>query len=129
MASPTRFLVLAMVLAVTGALFLALGPSVHSASTSVSSDGTVVNDTSDLSLLESEGPTVLLPLAVPVLLAGVALACRDRTVSLTTAGLCLAGCLVAAASIGLFFLPAALLLLAAGLADRNRPQGVLGSTT
>jgi hypothetical protein len=110
---------MALVLAVIVAILLAVAPTGHSESVSSRPGGSVVTETSNPSLLDSEGPSVLIPLAVPALLAGLALACRRRAISLTTGGLCLAGCLLGAASIGLFFLPVAVLLLLAARWERE----------
>ncbi|RPI12234.1 MAG: hypothetical protein EHM63_00035 [Actinobacteria bacterium] len=61
---------------------------------------------------------MLLVLAVPVVIVGVALLTRrsphSRRVRLVTGGLLLTCGLIGAASIGLFYLPAAMLLLVAG---------------
>ncbi len=129
MTTAARLLLLAIFLALTVALLLAVAPLGHTESVTVGSGGSGVIEESTTSLLATEGATVLIPLAIPVLLAGVALACRRGAVSLTIGWLCLAFCVLGAMSVGLFFLPVAGLLIGAGLADRARPQGVLGSTT
>ena len=89
-----------------------------STSTAVSSDGTVVTETSHPTLLASEGAGVLVPLAVPVVVAGAAVAAgrsrRARGVRLAAGGLLLAGCLVALLSVGLFYVPAGVALVVAG---------------
>ncbi len=93
-------------------------PARRSVSISTSSSGETTSATSTETLLESEGTSVLLVLAVPVVIVGIALLTRwsrhARRLRLTTAGLPFAGCLLGAASIGLFYLPAAVLLLVAG---------------
>jgi hypothetical protein len=93
-------------------------PASRSTSVSSSSSGETTSATSTETLLESEGTSVLLVLAVPVVLVGIALLTRRsrhaRRLRLTTGGLLFAAGLLGAASIGLFYLPAAVLLLVAG---------------
>lgn len=71
------------------------------------------SETSSESLLESEGPSVLIPLAIPVALPATALVARRRTVTLVAGWISLAFCLVAILSLGVFYLPVAILLLLA----------------
>ena len=96
-----------------------------SASSTPGSD--VVVETTSESLLEYEGPSVLIPLSVPVVLAGVALARRTRRTSRTTGLLCLAGCVLGLMSIGLFFLPVPVLLLLAARWQSTVPSARVGS--
>jgi len=81
---------------------------------SVSSDGTTVTESSTHTLVEVEGASVLLVLAVPVVLAGIAVAAaratRARDIRFACGGLLMAGCLLGAASIGLPYVPAAVAL-------------------
>ena len=100
-------------------LLLPAGTSTSSTSTAVNSDGTVVTETSQQqSLLASEGPGVLVPLSVPVLVAGAGVVAgrsrQARAVRLAAGGLLLAACLVALLSVGLFYVPAGVALIVAG---------------
>ena len=92
-------------------------PTGSSGSTTVLSDGTVIEETANVTLLDNEGPGVLLVLAVPVLLAAISAAAsrlRDaRAVRFIAGGLLLVGCVLGAASVGLPYMPAALALLVA----------------
>ena len=101
---------LSFLLALAASAFLALAPVVASEGETVRSDGTVETERSSHTLLEREGPGVLLVLAAPVAVAAVALlagrTARARTVAGAAAALLLAFALVAAASVGLFYLPA-----------------------
>jgi hypothetical protein len=75
----------------------------------------VVTTRSTETLLENEGPSVLVVLAVPVVLALAGAggpAARPRRIG--AGSLLLVFCLLGAMSVGLFYLPAAVLLLAAG---------------
>jgi hypothetical protein len=76
--------------------------------------------TTSETLLEVEGPSVLLVLAVPVIPPAVALAARRRTVSLVLGWITLAFCVLAVLSLGVFYLPVAVLLLVA--AKRQGPE-------
>jgi hypothetical protein len=78
------------------------------------------------SLVEADGAGVLAVLAVPVLLAGVGLLAvrRRRRGLLLAATAALVGfCLLALASVGLFFLPAAAALVVAAAGWRRPPAG------
>jgi hypothetical protein len=74
---------------------------------------TYVETTSTSTLVEENGLSVLLVLAIPVLPPLVALAARRRRVTLTLAWLCTACCVVAILSIGVFYVPEVVLLFAA----------------
>jgi hypothetical protein len=101
-------------------LFASVGESVSvSAASPTAADPSpeVVTTRSTETLLEHEGPSVLVVLAVPIVLAlvgagGPGLAARQRRIG--AGSLLLVGCLLGAMSVGLFYLPAAVLLLAAG---------------
>ena len=86
--------------------------------TSVSMDSSGTSTRSSYTLLEEEGPGLLVVLAIPVVLAlaGVIGAATQRAwLTIGGAGVLLVGVLLAAASIGLFFVPAAIALLLAAL--------------
>jgi len=100
-----------------------------SSSDSMSSPGPpteVVTTTSRGTLLEHEGASVVAVLLVPVAVAlvgalGDGPAARRRRIA---AGWALAAaCALGAASLGIFFLPAAVALLTAGLKTRHRTAG------
>lgn len=113
-----RLALLALVCATAAALGLAVLPL----STTSSSDG-VVETTSHESLLQHEGPSVLVVLLIPILLTAIAVAVRHRSTRLTLAGLLFIGCLLGAMSVGAFFLPAALALFGAGRATAPSEAG------
>ena len=95
-----------------------LAPTGESTSVSVSSDGTMVTESSRTTLLQSEGASVILVLAVPVVIAGIAVAAsrwrRSRRIRFVCGGVLLFACLLGAASVGLPYLPAAAALLISG---------------
>jgi hypothetical protein len=123
---------LAFLLAVGASVFLVVGPTYTStsSSSSISSDGTETVGpvtTSHATLLEENGRGVLIPLAVPVVLAGAGavLSLRRRwwPAHLAVAGVLFAGCLLGAMTIGLFYIPAAsALMLSAGLSGARTPR-------
>jgi hypothetical protein len=92
--------------------------SVHASTSSADRPADVVTTTSSESLLQHEGPGVVVVLLVPVTVAlvgalGDGAAARRRRIA---AGSALAGvCVLGAASVGIFFLPAPIALLTAGL--------------
>jgi hypothetical protein len=98
-------------------------PAGQSTSVSVSSDGTLVTESSTHTLLENEGAGLLVVLAVPVAIAVVGVAAgrstRARPIRSTCGGLLMVGCLLGAASIGLPYVPAAAALLASGALSRR----------
>ena len=99
-------------------------PAGQSTSASVSSDGTVVTESSAYTLPESEGASVVIVLAVPVVIAAIAVAAaratRARGIRFACGGLLMAGCLLGAASIGLPYVPAAVALLLSCALTRTR---------
>jgi hypothetical protein len=118
------------VLAGTVILFAPLYSTVSvSSSSSMSSAGSpteVVTTTSRGTLLEHEGTGAVAVLLVPVAIAlvgapGSGPAARRRRIA---AGWVMAGaCLLGAGSLGIFFLPAPIALLTAGLKTRRRTAG------
>lgn len=103
-------------------LYLLLAPTRSWESTSQTTSGTgevVTTATSGHeTLLAGEGPSVLIVLAVPVVLAAAGAwpwtARRARRARLVAGWLLLIGVLAGAMTIGLFYLPAAVLLLVSG---------------
>ena len=106
----------ALVLSVAASLLLLVLPVYESSTTS--SSGAEVSGTS--TLLETQGPAVLVTLAVPILLTGVPLLVQGRArgaVSLVCTLLLGIGALLALLSIGVFYLPALVCSIAATTAS------------
>jgi hypothetical protein len=83
-----------------------------------SSDGTSFETTSEETIIEHEGTGVLAILLVPVAAALVGLAgaaFRIPAASVGAAGIAMALCLLGMASIGMFYLPAGILLVVAAV--------------
>jgi hypothetical protein len=110
-------LFLPLLLAVVAAVALLVIPTAREETVSSSPTGGTVRSGRSMTLLQSQGPHVLIPLAIPVVLAGIPLAFgwkRPRRLALTAAGLLLLIFVVLSlASIGVFYLPAAVAMLAA----------------
>lgn len=98
------------------ALFEVFGPSYRTAS-STSSVDTITRGYK--TGLEVNGSRVVFVVVIPVLLTIAPLLLQRRRVRIVSGGLLLIFCMVAAASIGLLFLPAALLLIVSGMAMQN----------
>lgn len=93
-------------------------PVRESTSTSVASSGVVTTSTHE-SLLDSEGSSVVIVLAVPVAIVALSVAAQGtswrRRARIVSGALLLLGALLGAMSVGLPYLPAAVALLVAGL--------------
>lgn len=124
--SPKRVVqIAALALALTAALMIAVLPMYTEMT--VSSDGT--ESTSRATVLEVNGLWVLVLIAVPVLLAALPLSARGRAwqpLSITSAALLSACVVLGMVSIGLFFLPAAVVaIVGACLSPRSTRPRVL----
>ena len=97
-------------------------PSGESTSISESSSGAVTTTSTRESLLETEGQTVVIVLAVPVVLVSVAVVAQStswrRQARIGSGALLLLVALLGAMSVGLPYLPAAVALLVAGCGRR-----------
>jgi hypothetical protein len=106
----------AVILAAAAGFFLALYPVYQGVSESVSSSGAVANGSDSATLIAENGAWVILLLCVPVAFAVLGLlgAVRGRRALVwAPAVVLLVFALLAGFSIGLFYAPAALALLAA----------------
>lgn len=79
-----------------------------------SSSGEVSGTVTHGSLLESEGSSILVVLSIPVLLTIIGLVAHRR-VRMVTAILLIVGCLLGLMSIGVFFVPSAILAVIAAV--------------
>ena len=92
-------------------------PLSRSSSCVSTTDGVSTCSTSSTSLIETEGYSVLVVLAVPVVLAVVGAARPTRRTLVVVAAALTMGVVLAAMSIGVFYLPT---VLAAWVATRSR---------
>src|SRR5688500_13194316 len=121
----TLFAILALVLALAAALVLLLAPFYTGVQTTAvgrpgqNASSPPVVEVRSATLLEVNGPGVLLPLVLPIALPALALTSgqsRFRRPAFIVGALLLAVfCLVSGFSIGLFYVPAALAMAAAAL--------------
>lgn len=110
---------------VSGNCFPAVAPSAARSSPSTSVPGCTESQERRVSLLEHEGWRILPILAIPVLLAGVGAVATvsrfSRAAAALSALLLLAFVALGLISIGLFYVPAALVMLVAALTGGGRP--------
>ena len=113
-----------LLLAVVTAVALLVVPTGREESVSVGSSGEMTRSSRLTTLVQPDGWGALVPLAIPVVLAGVPPASRRsrwRGVALAAASvLLLAFVVLSAASIGLFYLPVAGAMVAAAITDGRR---------
>ena len=108
-------------------LLLLLLPVYSQVSTTISSDGSATRATGRATLAAVNGPEVYLTLAVPVLAAALAVlpwpAALRRPADIVGAATAAAFVVLGMASIGVFFIPCAVALVALALRDRpaSRP--------
>jgi hypothetical protein len=105
-----RFALGAFAWAVAAGLALAVVP-IGTSSTAYSNSSVVT--TTHESLVQTNGAGVLIVLGVPALLTLVAFLVKRRPVRAVLSGLLFVGCVLGAMSVGVFFLPAAVLLICA----------------
>lgn len=121
---------IAVVLAAAAGLFLALYPMYQGVSESASSGGSVTGSSDSATLIAENGSWVILLLCVPVALAALGLvgALRGPRAVMWAAALILIGIVfLGGFSIGLFYAPAALALVAAaGLTQARGGRAGLG---
>jgi hypothetical protein len=113
-----------LLLAVVTAVALLVVPTGREESVLIGSSGEMTRSSRSTTLVQSDGWGALIPLAIPVVLAGVPPAFRRsrwRGVVLAAASvLLLAFVVLSAASIGLFYLPVAGAMVAAAIIDGRR---------
>jgi hypothetical protein len=113
-----------LLLAVLTVVALLVVPTGREESVGSSSSGETTRSSRSTTLVQSDGWDALVPLAIPVVLAGVPPAFRRsrwRGVALAAASvLLLAFVVLSAASIGLFYLPVAGAMVAAAIIDGRR---------
>jgi hypothetical protein len=78
--------------------------------------GTPTRSVQHATLRDVNGPRILFVLAIPVVVAGLPILFRSRAVRILAAALLTGWVAIAAASIGLFYLPSAILMIWSALA-------------
>jgi hypothetical protein len=105
-----RFTVAAFLLALTGALVAAFAPTGHVMESQASTGGVIVTRSYNGSMFQTDGSWVLVVVSVPVLLALVPVLIRYRAARIVSAALLWVGGLVGMWSVGIFFVPAAIVM-------------------
>lgn len=117
-----RLTAAAFLLAVIGALIAAFAPLGGVMEGSGSPGGAIVTRSHNVSLFQTDGAWVLVVVSVPVLVALVPVLVRHRAARIVSAVLLWMGCVVGMWSVGVFFLPAAIVMTVA--AARREPAPV-----
>jgi amino acid transporter len=101
-------------LALAGTFVSAFAPLVSETGSSATPGSAGTSDVvRHISVVDDQGISVLVPLAVPVVVAIAGMLGRSRTARVISALLLWAFCVIGLASIGMFFIPAALLMTVA----------------
>jgi hypothetical protein len=122
------FTLAVFLLAIIGALVAAFAPTGQgieesgSISSSLSGPIQTVVRTYRVSMFQTNGAWVLVVVSVPVLVALMPVVMRRKNVAIVSAALLWIGCIVGAFSVGMFFIPAAVLMTIA--AARREPAMV-----
>ncbi len=127
----SRWAVVAFAVAVVGALVAAFAPlGRECTSTAVPSLGSGTPDTAveevcrGVSLFSVDGSWVLVVVSVPVVIALVPVLWRRRWIRIGSAALLWACCVMALLSVGLFFVPSAVLMTIAAASRDLTPQPI-----
>ena len=116
-----RFAFASFLAASVAALILAFAPTIQQEHGSTDAGGSTIVTSSSTSLISSEGVSVLLILAIPVLITLMPVLVSRRGVRIGAAVLLLVLCVLGLASIGLFFVPAVVLMTVAASMHDPRP--------
>jgi hypothetical protein len=115
-----RFALASFLVAVLGALVAAFAPTGRMESTT-SSGGAFVTHTSSISMFQTNGAWVLIVVSVPVLVSLVAVVLNRRSARIVSTVLLWIGCVLGMFSVGMFFIPAAILMTIAASAGEPVP--------
>ena len=105
-----RFSIAALAAAVLAALVAAFLPSGQEMSATGGPGLVTVTHNYSVSLFQVDGARVLVVVSVPVVLALIAVMVRNRAVKVAATVLLWIGCVLGMLSVGLFFVPAAVLM-------------------
>jgi hypothetical protein len=120
MTRSTRFALAAFVAAVVGGVVAAFAPLGRSCIGS--SAGTEI--CTSTTFFETEGSWILVVVCVPILVALIPVLLRVRWVRIASAVLLWAGCAVGLISVGLFFVPSAVLMTVAAARREGAPRSL-----
>ncbi len=117
-----RLTLAAFLVAAVGALIAAFAPTGTLSESTGSSNGTFTTHSSSVSMFQVNGAWVLVVVAVPVLVALVPVLVHHRAARIVSAVLLWIGCVLGMLSVGMFFVPAAILMTIA--ASQGEPVPV-----
>lgn len=117
-----RFTLAAFLVAVLGALVAAFAPTGRVMESYGSSNGVFRTRSYSVSMFHTNGAWVLVVVSVPVLVALIAVVVRHRVARIVATVLLWTGCVLGMWSVGMFFIPAAILMTIA--ASRTEPTPV-----
>ena len=116
-----RFTLAAFLVSVLGALIAAFAPTGHVTESIGSSSGVVSTRSYSESMFQVNGAWVLVVVSVPVLAALIPVLVRRRRARIVSAVLLWIGCVLGMWSVGLFFVPAAILMTIAASQTEPAP--------
>jgi hypothetical protein len=114
-----RWTVAAFMAAVLGAFVAAFAPTYTGCTTTTTTTGSTVEVCGHATAFAVNGAWVLVVVSVPVLVTLLPVLIRRRPVRVVSSVLLWAGCIVAMFSVGMFFVPAAILMT---IAASRRPS-------
>jgi hypothetical protein len=117
-----RLAIAAFLAAVVGALAAAFAPTGQVVERYGSAAGTDVTHSYSVSTFHEDGAWVLAVVLVPVLLTLVPMLVRSRKAWIVSTALLWIGCIAGLASVGMFFVPAAILMTIATSQDKPAPN-------
>jgi hypothetical protein len=117
-----RVTVTAFLLTVVGALVAAFAPTGQAGEVSRSSGGAVVTRSHGVSMFQTNGAWILVVVSVPVLVALAPILVPHRSARIASAALLWMGCVVGMWTVGMFFVPAAIVMTIS--AARREPAPV-----
>ena len=120
-----RIAFVSFLLAVAAGLYVIFGTTVTSCSLGRDAAGAAVEPCHGSTLLEKEGGRILAIVVVPILIALLPSLVPTRVATGLSAAVLWVGCIIALASIGMFFVPAAIAMTVAALVP-NRSVAVTG---
>ena len=119
---------IAVALALVATVLSAFGTTGTSETVGMSSDGTVTHSVAQTTMLQTEGPSILVVLAVPVFLAALPLLVprrHRRVVATLSAAMLGVFVFLAMLSVGIFFVPAFIAAVVAAAQSRPTSQPTL----
>lgn len=116
-----RFALASFLAAVVGGLIAAFAPLGRMESVTSTTGGPNVTSSSSVSIFQTDGVWVLVVVSVPVLVSLIAVLLPQRRAKMVSAVLLWVGCFLGMFSVGMFFIPAAILMTLAASRSETAP--------